>query len=104
MSLDISITAKRDVEIYEANVTYNLADMYYRCIDKKEGYRKLDNMSCKNALPILNNAINDMIKNAEEYKKMNPPNGWGSYDGLLEQLQEMRNCCKNNLDGTIIVS
>ena len=101
MSLDISITAKREVEIYERNVTYNLADMYYKCIDKEKGFKKLDGMNCKEALPIINDAIQDMLNNAEEYRKLNPSNGWGSYDGLLKVLQEMRTCCENNLDGVI---
>ena len=104
MSLDISISAKRTVEIYEANVTYNLSDMYYKCIDTEYGYRKLDGMKCDEALPILNNAIQDMITNAADYKKFNPANGWGSYDGLLKQMQQMRDCCEKNPDGIISVS
>lgn len=101
MSLDINITAKRETEIYEANVTYNLADMYYKCIDKDKGFRKLDGMNCKEALPIIENAIKDMLNNADEYRKLNPKNGWGSYEGLLKVLQEMRSCCESNLDGSI---
>ena len=101
MSLDISITAKREVEIYEDNVTYNLSKMYYKCIDKEKGFKKLDGMNCKEALPIINNAIQDMLNNADEYRKLNPENGCGSYEGLLSSLQEMRNCCENNPDGTI---
>lgn len=104
MSLDISIMAKREVEIYEANVTYNLSDMYYKCIDKEQGYRKLDGMTCKNALSIINNSIADMLNNADEYRKLNPSNGWGSYEGLLAQLQQMRSCCESNPDGIIYVS
>ncbi len=104
MSLDISITAKREVEIFEANITYNLSDMYYKCIDKKRGFKKLDNMKCKEALPIINNAITDMLNNANEYRKLNPRNGWGSYEGLLTKLQEMRNCCESNPDGIINIS
>lgn len=42
MSLDINITAKREVEIYERNVTYNLADMYYKCIDKEKGFKNFN--------------------------------------------------------------
>ena len=104
MSLDISITAKREVEIFESNITYNLAPMYYKCIDEEKGLKKLDNMSCKEALPIINNAITDLLNNADEYRKLNPENGWGSYEGLLTALQEMRNCCENNPDGIINVS
>ena len=104
MSLNINITAKREVEIYERDVTYYLADMYYKCIDKEKGFKKLDGMNCKEALPIINNAIQDMLNNADEYRKLNPKNGWGSYEGLLKTLQEMRNCCESNPDGTINVS
>ena len=104
MSLDISISAKREIIIYDTNVTYNLADMYYKCIDKEKGFKKLDGMNCKEALPIINRAIQDMLNNANEYRKLNPKNGWGSYEGLLKALQEMRNCCENNPDGIINVS
>lgn len=104
MSLDINITAKREVEIYERNVTYNLADMYYKCIDEKQGFKKLNKMNCKEALPIIHTAIQDMLNNTEEYKKLNPKNGWGSYEGLLETLQGMKSCCENNPDGIIHVS
>ena len=99
MSLNIGINAKREIEIYETNVTYNLSKMYYKCIDKEKGFRALNGMSCEKALPILNNAIKDMIDNKEEYENLNPENGWGSYAGLLERLREMRDCCEDNPDG-----
>ena len=101
MSLDIYIIAKRETEILEKNVTYNLAKMYYKCIDKEKGFKRLNGINCKEALPIINNAIRDMLDNADEYRKLNPSNGWGSYEGLLATLQEMRNCCENNPDGII---
>jgi hypothetical protein len=103
MSLDVSIIAKRPIEIYEGNITYNLAPMYYKAIDKDLGLKKLNGMSTQDAIPILNNAIKDMIKNADEYKKLNPENGWGTYDGLLEQFRAMRNICEENSDGTFEV-
>lgn len=103
MSLDISIKATRIVEIFDRNITYNLAPMYYKCIDKELGFKKINNMSCKEALPILNSAINDLIENQEEYEKLNPENGWGTYDGLLEAIKDMRNCCEDNPDGIIDV-
>ena len=99
MSVDLSIRAKRDVEIYEANITYNLSKMYYKAIDEELGLKKLKGMICKDALPIINNAINDMIKNKTEYEKLNPENGWGSYDGLLKTFREIRTVCEDNPDG-----
>lgn len=99
MSLDIGIKAKREVYIYDGNVTYNLADMYYKALDKEKGFKKLDGMSCKEVLPIINKAIEDMIDNKKEYEKLNPKNGWGSYDDLLELFRDIRNVCESNPDG-----
>ena len=103
MSLDIDIIAKRPVSIYEGNVKYNLADMYYKALDRKKGFKKLNGMSCKDALPILEKGIKDMIENKNEYKKLSPKNGWGTYEGLLKVFQDMRNVCETNPDGVIDV-
>lgn len=104
MSWDINIKAKREVSIFEANITYNLADMYYKCVDKEKGLKLFDEMSCKEALPILQKAIEDLIDNKEEYEKSNPKNGWGSYDLLLRTFKEILKCCEENLDGKIELS
>lgn len=104
MSWDINIKAKREVSIFEANITYNLSDMYYKCLDRKLGLKIFDEMNCKEALPILQKAIEDLIDNREEYEKLNPKNGWGTYEHLLGTLINMRKCCIDNPDGIIELS
>lgn len=99
MSVNLEIKALRLVDIYETNITYNLSPMYYKAIDEELGLKKLKRMTCKNALPIINKAIQDMIDNKKEYEKLNPKNGWGTYDGLLEQFKEIREVCESNPDG-----
>lgn len=99
MSVDLSIRAKREINIYEANITYNLAPMYYKAIDKDLGLKKLKSMNCEKALPIINKAIDDMVKNKQEYEKLNPENGWGTYEGLLKTFREIREVCEDNPDG-----
>ncbi len=103
MSVSLSIIAKREVEIYETNITYNLSKMYYKAIDEKLGLKKLKGLTCKEVLPIINNAIKDMIDKKEEYEKMNPKNGWGSYDGLLKTFKEICEVCEENLDGIFYI-
>lgn len=103
MSISVEIIAMKPATIYESNITYNLSPMYYKAIDKEKGIRKLNDMTCKEALPIINGAIKDMIENKEEYEKLNPENGWGSYDGLLRELRNMRNICEENEDGYFYV-
>lgn len=99
MSVHISIRAKREVDIYETNITYNLAKMYYKAIGDGLGLKKIKGMTCKEALPIIDNAIKDMIDKKEEYEKLNPSNGWGSYDGLLKDFKDIREICEENPDG-----
>ncbi len=101
MSLDIDIYVKKEVSVFERNVTYNLSDMYHKAIDREKGFDLLNNMSCREAIPILDKAIKDMIDNKEEYEKLNPPNGWGTYEGLLKTLKDIKVNCENNLDGRI---
>ena len=104
MSWDINIKAKREIIIFEANITYNLSDMYYKCLDKESGLKIFDGMNCKEALPVLQKAIEDLIDNKEEYEKLNPENGWGSYEHLLGTFLDMRKCCIDNPDGIIELS
>lgn len=101
MSLDVSVKARRIVEVYEDNITYNLAPMYYKCIDINGGLKALNGMKCKNAVPVLNRAIDDLIENKEEYEKLNPENGWGSYEGLLKSLKNLRIACLENPNGKV---
>lgn len=101
MSLDVSVKARRTVEVYEDNITYNLAPMYYKCIDINGGLKALNGMKCKNAVPVLNRAIDDLVENKEEYEKLNPENGWGSYEGLLKSLKNLRIACLKNPSGKV---
>lgn len=103
MSLDVSVKAKRVVDVYEDNITYNLAPMYYKCIDINGGLKALNGMKCKDAVPVLNRAIDDLIENKEEYEKLNPKNGWGSYEGLLKSLKSLRIACLENPSGKVEV-
>lgn len=103
MSLDVSVKARRTVEVYEDNITYNLAPMYYKCIDINGGLKALNGMKCKNAIPVLNRAIDDLVENKEEYEKLNPENGWGSYEGLLKSLKNLRIACLENPSGKVEV-
>lgn len=103
MSWDVKLKAKREIILFQTNITYNLSDMYYKCIDKELGLEKLNGLSSKEALPIVKRAIEDMTENKEEYEKLNPSNGWGSYAGLLRDLLNLKESCEQIPDGVIEV-
>ena len=39
----------------------------------------------------------------KEYRKLEPSNGWGTYEGLLQEFRDLRECCEQNLDGIISI-
>lgn len=98
MSWDFDIKAKTSDEGwlyagYEAGYTYNVAPMYAKAfgeVDGKSfGIRDLHEMQCIKAAPLISHAITQMMENPEEFRAMNPPNGWGNYDGALEVLRKL---------------
>ena len=78
------------------NYTYNVSEMLTRASGKDRFiYDFLTGMTCKDAVPILREAIQKMEDNPKEYKKLNPSNDWGDYDGCLEFLKKIKNICVN---------
>lgn len=90
---------------FEANYTCNVAPMFYDAIGK-DGIRAIDGLKGVDALPILVKAIKKMEKEPDFYRKMNPENGWGRYDGAfgaLALLRELLGWCKSAPQATIKV-
>jgi len=74
------------------NYTYNVADMYYLAMPSG-GLCGLDGLSGEAALPVINGGLKYMTENANELRKLNPKNGWGSYDGAVKFLTGIRDAC-----------
>lgn len=43
--------------------------------------------------PVLKAAIAAMEADPEKFKELNPPNGWGDYEGLLKVLRRLHDDC-----------
>ena len=64
------------------NYTYNVADMWYKAAPEK-GIRIIYDLSGEEAATILKTMLIFMIDDQEEMLKMEPENGWGSYEGAM---------------------
>ena len=62
---------------------------YYTRLKKMEGSQGLKESQVGDLYIQIGEAIEKMESNPEKYKAMNPPNGWGNYEGALEVLKEM---------------
>lgn len=118
MSLDVTLTAVRPMEVYSGNITHNLNKM---AMEVWVGDRFSEPVTLYSvlwrpdelAIPItkaseladyLDMGFNELLADPEKYKQFEASNGWGTYDGLLNFVYMYRNACWNNPDATISIS
>ena len=86
--------------VFDRNLTWNLTPMHRAVgID----WRKLREMSADQAKETILDAVRQLKEDPERFKDMNPKNGWGSYDGLVDLLQEMLGTWKRYPTATVKV-
>lgn len=101
-------TCNHSVSVDVGNYTYNVGPMFFKALSfaaKKEmGFCDLDDMSVKKGPPILKRALKHMQSNPDEYRPLNPENGWGNYPGAMQYLKSLIEACISQPKGTIEVS
>lgn len=95
MSLDFYLYDRVPVNVFDINITHNLAEM----ADKAGIYKALwraEKNKYKNAKQLISpikKAIKELESNPDKYKNYNPKNGWGSYETLLKSLKKILEAC-----------
>jgi hypothetical protein len=103
MSWDIKLVDKNNNKTMDiGNYTYNVNPMYKKAL----GFNlsELHMKPTKEVLNLLENAVINMKYHAEEYKKLDPTNGWGSYKDALEYLEKLYYGCKKHFKSYIDIS
>lgn len=108
MSYDISLYMNIDTGAPEpthiglaevGNYTSNVAPMWTDALG-----HSLSEFKEKNAgesLPALERAVATLEADPAKYEAMNPKNGWGSYEGALNYLRQLRDACAAHPKATI---
>lgn len=109
MSLDVYLTKVMPTEVYSSNITHNLGKMAAEV--KLSNGITLYNILwrpdehgfyyAKEISELLDEGFNILLSDPEKYKRYNPENGWGSYDGLVNFVYNYRNACWDNPDAEI---
>jgi hypothetical protein len=97
--LDKPRQEKSEIEWW--NYTHNVAPMIYRALEgagieleaKERWWQRLDGMSGAEGREYLAAVIAQLEADPERFRAMNPPNGYGCYDGphgVLGVLRRMR--------------
>lgn len=99
MSWDATLTDDRGhlegVWDYTHNVEPMVVDAIRRSpelflADDQYWYQRLNGATGPDGRAFLAGIVAGLEADPDRYRAMNPPNGWGDYDGLLKVLREMR--------------
>lgn len=107
MSLDISLKEVRPVSVWSwEGLTHNLGGMadeagLYEVMWRPED---IGVHLAHEAIPILAKGLALLLAEPERFKKLNPENGWGDYDGLVDCVRVYLHACTQNPNATIKVS
>jgi hypothetical protein len=106
MSLDVSLTEMQPVAVFENNITHNLTEMakeggFYKHLWRPEalGYTHAFQL-----IEPLESALERLLEEPDRFKKFNPKNGWGDYEGLVRFVEAYLNACKEHPMAKVEVS
>jgi len=96
----------KTLEVYSANVTHNLNRMaevagIYKVLWRgpENGIKKADDL-----IRPLSEGLWFLKNNPETCKKLNPDNGWGSYDAFVPWVERLLEACRDNPQADVGVS
>ena len=106
MSLDVRLMVTEPHEIYEANITHNLWEMaaHAGIYDAMWHPEAIGATKAKHIISLLETGLKVLEAEPKRLKKLNPNNGWGTYDGLVTFTRNYLKACIDNPEADIEVS
>lgn len=106
MSLDVTLTANRPTCVFDYNITHNLNTMAMEAGVYQYLWRP-DEIGITKAAELiepLTIGLATLENDPVHFKKLNPENGWGRYEDLVEFVRSYLKACKENPDAEIYIS
>lgn len=106
MSLDVSLSALRHTEIYDANITHNLGKMadeagIYQALWRPE---EIGIFKAEQLIEPLERGLGFLKGDPEMFQLFDAANGWGRHKHLVEFVEAYLAACKANPDADVRVS
>lgn len=103
-SLEVDVGGEHPAEVWDGpNYTYNVAPMYRLALSDDNGIRSIDGKRADGCVPILKHAICVMEASPDQFRALNPENGWGNYEGALKILKQLLDACQKMPKATMRV-
>lgn len=88
------------IEVVDGH-TYNLTPMWRKAGVVEGSTSDLGGLTTAEVAPCLLSALVDVWSNEADYRKLDPPNGWGDFDGFLEILTRLTRLCHAHPKGVL---
>jgi len=105
MSLDVTLTAVRPTEVYDANITHNLGKMAAEAGIYKHLWRpeEIGIEQAGQLIEPLTAGLALLKSDPARFEAFNSPNGWGMYEHFVPFVEEYLEACRANPDATVSV-
>lgn len=106
IKVDVGAKDLKRINLYDSNITHNLTAMAKEAGIYKQLWRP-EEVGAKYAKDIVNAvevALIAMKENPELFRKFDPPNGWGTYEGFIHWVEKYLDACKENPKALIEVN
>jgi len=106
MSLDVYLYEVSEHGVFDYNITHNLNGMaslagLYEALWRPE---EIGVKTARELVPILTDGLALLKADPEQFKGLNPTNGWGDYDGLVRFVENYLAACVKHPSARVEVS
>jgi hypothetical protein len=105
VSLTVRLSAIRKTDVFDWNITHNLTKMadeagiyMYLWNPEKVGITKAEQL-----IEPLTKGLQLLKSDPRRFNRLNPDNGWGTYEGLVEFIESYLLACIENPDAEIYI-
>lgn len=103
MSLDVYLKKTMPTTVFSSNITHNVNTMAQEAGIYQHLWRP-EEIGIKHAEELitpLEAGLNLLRSDPERFRKFNPENGWGSYEGLVGFVEDYLAACREHPDAEV---
>lgn len=102
----VTVGGEMDNTVYHRNITHNLNNMaelagLYDCCWRPDEHGL---EAAIDLIPLLAAGLDRLLRDPERYKRLNPSNGWGNYEGLVAFVSDYLKACIDHPTAKVEVS
>ena len=101
MSWDLEYHVVQDTIVWDRNFTYNNSEILSEAFGRP--FRELHGKKGFELAPLIAAAVLDITDKRALYELLEPPNGWGGINDVLDVLHRLALWCQEKPEGWIMI-